>query len=340
MEIPTIRLLDNSNLDSLIEDLRLACTKFGFFYLEDHGVPLDLIERVRQQCKELFYLPLEEKQQLSDKTMTRGYTAFEEETLDPNRQVKGDTKEGYYLGEDIPIDSPRYNPAKLMGPNQWPDPERCPSMQNCQEFQNVMNEYRMECKRVGFRLVQLLALAIGLKDEHYFDDAFTEPLVTLRLLRYARERSDPSKGIFACGAHSDYGMITLLWTDETSGLQIFIPNNENRDDDTNHNETTAGQDSHGSWIDVPARPTAYVVNLGDMLERWTNGLFRSTLHRVITDGSAERFSLPCFYDPHFDTEVDVLDICCSVDNPPKYPRTTSGQHLLDMYKETHADFEP
>jgi isopenicillin N synthase-like dioxygenase len=98
MEIPTIRLLDNSNLDSLIEDLRLACTKFGFFYLEDHGVPLDLIERVRQQCKELFYLPLEEKQQLSDKTMTRGYTAFEEETLDPNRQVKGDTKEGYYLG--------------------------------------------------------------------------------------------------------------------------------------------------------------------------------------------------------------------------------------------------
>jgi isopenicillin N synthase-like dioxygenase len=147
MQIPTIRLLDNSNLESLIQDLRHACTNFGFFYLEDHGVPLDLIERVRLQCKELFYLPLDQKQRLSDKTMARGYTAFEEETLDPYRQVKGDTKEGYYLGEDIPIDSPRYNPAKLMGPNQWPDPERCPSMRDCQEFQNVMNEYRMECKR-------------------------------------------------------------------------------------------------------------------------------------------------------------------------------------------------
>jgi isopenicillin N synthase-like dioxygenase len=184
-------------------------------------------------------------------------------------------------------------------------------------------------------LVQLLALAIGLNDEHYFDEAFAEPLVTLRLLRYARERSDPSRGIFACGSHSDYGMITLLWTDETCGLQIFIPN----DSDTGHT-TLMGDESYGSWIDVPARPTAYVVNLGDMLERWTNGMFRSTLHRVITDGSAERFSLPCFYDPHFDTDVNVLDICCSLDNPPKYPRTTSGQHLLDKYKETHADFHP
>lgn len=316
--IPSIQL-DNSDINDLVKDLRSACVDVGFFYLENHGISPDLMHRVMDQSKLLFDLPLEEKQRLSDKVMSRGYTAFEEETLDPKVQVKGDTKEGYYLGKDVLPDSPEYNPAKLMGPNQWPSPDKCPSMVDCQAFQDVMNEYRSECQRVGFRVVQLLALAIGL-DEHFFDDAFANPITTLRPLHYAKETSKPDDGVFACGAHSDYGMLTLLLTDENSGLQIF-----NKD---------------GEWIDVPARPTAFIVNLGDMLERWTNGLFCSTLHRVVTNGSAERYSLPCFYDPHFDTEVRVLDICCSEDNPPRYPPTSTGQHLLDKYKQTHSDFKP
>ena len=312
--------LDNSDIDTLVKDVRSACVEVGFFYLENHGISPDLIQQVMEQSKILFDLPLEEKQLISDKSMTRGYTAFEEETLDPERQTKGDTKEGFYIGKDVPAESPEYNPAKLTGPNQWPSPERSPSMKDCQAFQDVMNEYRSECIRVGSRLVQVLALAIGLDDEHFFDKAFADPLTTLRLLRYAKESSDPDKGVFACGAHSDYGMLTLLLTDEHQGLQIFTKD--------------------GTWIDVPPRPTAFVVNLGDMLERWTNGMFRSTVHRVLTHGTAERYSLPCFFDPHFDTEVRVLDICCSEDNPPKYPPTTTGLHLLDKYKQTHADFAP
>ena len=319
MSIPSIQL-DSCNIDALVKDLRSACVNVGFFYLENHGIAPDLIQRVMQQMKLLFDLPLPEKKLISDERMSRGYTAFEEETLDPKRQIKGDTKEGFYLGKDVPINSPEYNPAKLAGPNQWPSPEKSPSVKDCLAFRDVMNEYRSECSRVGFRLVQLLALAIGLEDEHYFDQAFADPLCTLRLLHYAKEESKPDDGIFACGAHSDYGMLTLLLTDEIGGLQILTKD--------------------GTWIDVPPRPTAFVVNLGDMLERWTNGLFCSTLHRVLTSGKSERYSLPCFYDPHFDTEVRVLDICCSEDNPPKYPPTSSGQHLLDMYKQTHADFSP
>lgn len=318
MSIPSIQL-DNTDIDTLVKDLRSACVHVGFFYLENHGIPQTLIQRVMDQSKLLFDLPLEEKQLISDKSMSRGYTAFEEETLDPERQTKGDSKEGFYIGKDVPADSPEYDPTKLTGPNQWPSPEKCPSMMDCQAFQDVMNEYRSECIRVGFRLVQLIALAIGL-DEHFFDEAFADPLTTLRLLRYAKEISEPDEGIFACGAHSDYGMITLLLTDENPGLQILTK------DET--------------WIDVPPRPTAFVVNLGDMLERWTNGLCRSTVHRVLTNGSAERYSLPCFFDPHFDTEVRVLDVCCSEDNPPKYPPTSTGQHLLDKYQQTHADFAP
>jgi isopenicillin N synthase-like dioxygenase len=118
-----------------------------------------------------------------------------------------------------------------------------------------METYYSQMCQLSFRVSQLLALAIGL-DEHYFDDAFQEPLASIRLLHYAAVESRPQEGIFACGAHSDYGMITLLLTDDNKGLQILTKSNE--------------------WIDAPPMPGAFVVNLGDMLERWTNGLFRST----------------------------------------------------------------
>ena len=114
-------------------------------------------------------------------------------------------------------------------------------------------------------------------------------------------------------------MITLLLTDEQSGLQIF---------------------HDGKWIDVPPRPSAFVVNLGDMLERWTNGLMKSTKHRVLTSGENERYSIPFFYDPAFETVVKCLDICTDADNPPRFPPTTAGEHLVGKYHETHADFDP
>jgi isopenicillin N synthase-like dioxygenase len=205
------------------------------------------------------------------------------------------------------------------GPQPWPSPETCGDDFDCAAFQTTMQQYFEQAGSVGFRLVQLLALAIGV-DEHYFDEAFQDPMAVLRLLHYAKEESHPEDGVYACGAHSDYGMITLLLTDENPGLQILTKDNE--------------------WIDVPPRPEAFVVNLGDMLERWTNGLFRSTKHRVLTSAESERYSIPFFYEPAFDTEVTCLDVCCSEDNPPKWKPTTSGQHLLDKYKQTHADFEP
>jgi isopenicillin N synthase-like dioxygenase len=164
----------------------------------------------------------------------------------------------------------------------------------------------------------LLAKALGL-DKNFFDQHFQEPIASLRLLHYAERESNPDNGIFGCGAHSDYGMLTLLLTDENEGLQII---------------------HEGSWIDVPPRPDAFVVNLGDMCERWTNGLIKSTTHRVISTGKGERYSIPFFYDPTFETVVECLDVCTDENNPPKYPPTTAGQHLVDKYHQTHADFSP
>jgi isopenicillin N synthase-like dioxygenase len=307
--IPTIRLDD----PNAVSALKAACVDVGFFYLEGHGIDPTDLERVFDESRKLFDLPLNEKEALSDQVMSRGYTAMQEETLDPLVQTEGDTKEGYYIGRDIPTTDPRYDPVKLRGPNQWPNKDVLP------HFQSTMEHYHKTMSSIGFQVVQLLAIALGL-EKTYFDDCFLqEPIETLRLLHYAKRESKPEEGIFACGAHSDYGMLTLLSTDEHSGLQILY---------------------RGKWMDVPPKPHAFVVNLGDMLERWTNGLMKSTQHRVLTSGEYERYSIPFFYDPSFETVVECLDVCTDENNPPRYPPTTAGEHLVSKYHETHADFAP
>ena len=345
--IPTITLVDSNSdeLESTIKALRHACENIGFFYLQIHNnnnnndaaaaddenimMTSHFISKVFQQSKQFFNLPRNIKEKFSNKVLNRGYTAMYEETLDPTKQRMGDTKEGFYISHDISMDSEYYNPAKLSGPNVWPTCNDDGVVDDdmfdldCIVWKNTMNEYFEKMKRIGFRLVQLLALAIGLP-EHYFDDKFNPPMAVLRLLHYSNQKSDPSNGIYACGAHSDYGMVTLLATDENPGLQILVDNNDNKE----------------IWIDVDPPPSGvFIVNLGDMLERWTNGKFKSTVHRVICSGETERYSIPFFYEPNFDTVVECLETCIDQGEKPKYESTTAGEHLLSMYNQTHADFQ-
>jgi isopenicillin N synthase-like dioxygenase len=330
--IPMIQLVDDDGLEDedqdkaqqqrqVIESIRDACRNVGFFYLQGHGMDPAFLDQVMEQSKHLFDLPLAEKKSLSDKAMTRGYTALEEETLDPAVQTtRGDTKEGFYIADDIPKEDPRYNPAKLRGPNVWPSPSTKPQHATLVDFQSIMERYLQEIGAVAMRVVRLIALALELPRD-FFEVHFQDPSRFIRLLRYAKVKSEPDHGIFACGAHSDYGMLTLLLTDEHAGLQIL-------------------DQSGTTWIDAPPKPYTFVVNLGDMLERWTNGLFQSTKHRVLTCGDAERYSIPFFFEPDFDAVVECLPVCCSESNPPRFPPTTAGQHLLDKYNQTHADFAP
>lgn len=277
----------------------------------------DIFPKMFAESKRLFELPQDEKLTLYDAKMSRGYQALGSETLDPVLSKHGDSKEGFYIGNHIPPSDPRYNPAKLKGPNVWPTDDNC-SLENPSQFVDTMQEYHKRASAVGLQVIQLLALALGLPDRHDLDHNFTENWATVRLLHYAAVQSQPKEGLFACGAHSDYGMITLLLTDENPGLQIL---------------------SNGQWVDVPPKADLFVVNLGDMLERWTNGMFRSTMHRVVTTGDEERYSIPFFFEPNFDAEVVCLPVCCSGENPAKYPPTTAGQHILDKYNETREDFK-
>lgn len=318
--IPCIRLDDDDHAATVLA-VRKACLETGFFGVTGHQIEAATMASVLHQSKLLFDLSGDEKRAISDSVLTRGYTAMREETLDPVNQSVGDTKEGFYISiNDIPKEDSRYNPAKLAGPNQWPDADKCPSMADPDAFKTTMLLYMDQITAVCHILVRLLAESLGLPANHFDEAVVTLPLASLRLLHYEAVPSDTDRGVYACGAHTDYGLITVLLTDDQPGLQILDAS------------------SSGEWRNVPCLPNGLIVNLGDMLERWTNGLYRSTLHRVVNTSGRERYSVPFFFEPSFDTVVECLDVCCSPENPARYPPTTSGQHLLSKYAQTHADF--
>ncbi|GFR50656.1 hypothetical protein Agub_g12905, partial [Astrephomene gubernaculifera] len=274
--------------------VRTACTDSGFFYVRNHGVPQTLIDATFEQQRALFSQPMETKMALLQDSNNRGYTPFREETLDPARQKHGDTKEGFYFGREVPADSPEAS-KPLHGPNQWPDPALLP------HYRQVTWQYYEALYQLALRLLPLLALSLGLPAD-YFAPFFQRPTVALRPLHYAAEVSEPGAGVFGAGAHTDYGMITILATEEVPGLQIWLPH------ERGHMRAQPcapgalrGEEGEGAgcgrWWDVPPLPGTFVINLGDLLERWTNGHYRSTLHRVINTSGRERYSIAFFFEP-------------------------------------------
>ncbi|GMH32693.1 hypothetical protein BSKO_00527 [Bryopsis sp. KO-2023] len=306
LKVPVIDLsLDEKTVGELIYQ---ACTTVGFFYISNHGLPESFKNDYFSKMEKLFALPLEEKMKVLQDENNKGYTPFEEETLDGPNQSKGDTKEGFYFSREIAADSEEAK-LPLHGPNQWPDESVLPG------FRKATEEYQAAMTDLGNRLLGFFDLALGLP-KGFFLKKFERPMAFLRLLKYSSEVSDPTKGIFAAGAHSDYGMLTILANDDVPGLQINIK---------------------GTWTDVQPIPGTFIINIGDMLERWTNGKFMSTVHRVLNLEGRVRYSAPFFYDPNFETLVEVIPSCCD-GKKPAYPPIMSGQHLLDKYASTHEGY--
>lgn len=241
-----------------------------------------------------------------DGVADRGYGVVGSETLDPQRQVRGDTKESFSIGDDALCESNK----PFFRENIWPSSKQIP------DFRSTMVQYHSLLTALGHRMLHLIALSLDLP-RTFFDSNFTRPVTLMRLLHYSAEKSRPSDGIYGAGAHTDYGMITLLTTDGTPGLQLFDRNSS-------------------TWFTVDTGGiNTIVVNIGDMLQRWTNDRYTSTLHRVINTTGAERYSIPFFFEPNFDTPVACLPSCCSSQTPPKYDPISSGQYLMDKYAATY-----
>jgi isopenicillin N synthase-like dioxygenase len=261
-------------------------------------------------AQRFFALPGAEKMTiaLARSPFMRGYFPIEGEVLDP--ALGGDYKEGFDMALDLPLDHPAVVVRKpLHGPNQWP--ARPP------EFRPIVQRYFDDLIALGRTVSRGFALALDLAED-FFTRRMQHPTAILRLLRYppnpqaaALEKTQPG-----CGAHSDYGYLTILAQDQVGGLQV--------------------QNRAGKWIDAKPVPGAYVCNIGDMMAQWTNDRFAATQHRVVSSPDRERYSIPFFFHPDFDTEVACLPSCQSADNPPRYAPTTTGAHIVRRLQEAYV----
>lgn len=289
--------------------LRQACEHTGFFYISGHGIDPALIERVFAQSQQFFAQRMDVKL-ATDKAQSkanRGYEKLGGQTLEPG--MPPDLKEGFYIGEELAEDHPRVLAGRFnQGPNQWP--EQLPA------FQTAMQDYYAALLQLSERIMAGLALSLELPED-FFADFCNEPLCTLRLLHYPPQPEKPLPGEKGCGAHTDFGGITILLLDDKPGLQVWDAKAED-------------------WINATPIPGTFVVNLGDMIARWTNDLYRSTLHRVVNTSGAERYSVPFFYSGAPEHEVSCLPVCLQDGETPKYPATTVENHLQEMYRRTYV----
>ncbi|KAK9829658.1 hypothetical protein WJX72_007150 [[Myrmecia] bisecta] len=253
--------------------LREACTTTGFFYVSNHGVSDDLVQRQFAQWHQFFNLPECTKLALKAGKSNRGYYPVGAGSA-KNPFGLGDRKEGFNIyGFESDLDLP------FHGRNVWPDEAVL------QGFKATMLQYYDAMHAVADRVLRLIALALDLPAD-WFADKFDKPAANIRCVHYVEDANDPDKGIFGVGAHTDWGMLTVLATDDVPGLQIHV---------------------NGEWVDVPPRNGTFIVNLGDMTHRWTNGRFRSTLHRVVKRDSCERYSSPFFLAPNWDAKIDSTE---------------------------------
>jgi isopenicillin N synthase-like dioxygenase len=290
--------------------IRDACMSAGFFLAKGHGVADDLIAGQFDWTRRFFELPADIKQRYAVGTLPghRGWEPLGAQVLDAD--ALPDLKESFYTGIDYPADHPNVV-AGLAGYSPGVQVEELPG------FAPQMDAYVTAMRDLGMRIVRLIALSLEL-DEDYFDEMFVEPMGTLRLLRYPPQPEGAPANQYGAGAHTDWEVVTLLAQDESGGLEVRNPN--------------------GDWIPAPPIPGTFVVNLGDMIPRWTNGYYCSNLHRVINRHGSERvrYSVPFFFGPNYNARIECVPTLA--DKPPlgAFTPCTVGEHVAEMYARTQA----
>ncbi|MGD8217548.1 2-oxoglutarate and iron-dependent oxygenase domain-containing protein [Pseudomonas thivervalensis] len=292
---------------AVAEQIDRACRQWGFFYIKGHPISPARIAEVLGNAQRFFALPVEEKLKI-DITQTRhhrGYGAVATEQLDPTKP--SDLKETFDMGLHLPADHPEVLAEKpLRGPNRHPD---------LSGWEALMEQHYRDMQGLAQTLLRAMTLALGIERD-FFDTRFNEPVSVLRLIHYPPRDTASSAEQQGAGAHTDYGCITLLYQDAAGGLQV--------------------RNVNGQWIDAPPIEGTFVVNLGDMMARWSNDRYLSTPHRVISPLGVDRYSMPFFAEPHPDTLIQCLPGCQDDTHPPKYPTTTCAEFLLSRFADTYA----
>ena len=293
--------------EAVASALGRACRDVGFFYISGHGIPEALIARVFEASAAFFNAPasLREAASFSGPGGNRGYIRLGGETLDPGKPA--DVKEAFNIGLELAPDDPELIArAPFRGANLWPD---------MPGFRDSMLDYFNLVWRLGRDLHRGFALDLGLTPE-FFETRLDKPIATLRLLHYPPVATPVAEGQLGAGVHTDYGNVTLLATDAVGGLMV--------------------RDRSGRWLDAPVVPNTFVCNIGDCLMRWSNDVYVSTPHKVVSPPGVDRYSVAFFLDPNPDAVVACLPTCISHNRPEKYPPITGADFLRSRLEPTYA----
>ncbi len=256
-----------------------ACREHGFFYIRGHGVEEGLQQRLEQLSREFFAQPLQRKLEIRmalGGRAWRGYFPVGDELTSGT----ADLKEGIYFGAELEDDHPLVRAGTPMhGRNLFPPRIR--------QFRDTVLDYLAAMTELGHRLMEGVALSLGLEPSYFAGRYTKEPLILFRIFHYPRAASKPeSTPLWGVGEHTDYGVLTILKQDEIGGLEVK---------------------ARSQWIAAPPVAGTFLCNIGDMLDRMTGGRYRSTPHRVLAPTRRDRLSFAFFFDPDFNAKVERIE---------------------------------
>jgi isopenicillin N synthase-like dioxygenase len=303
MTVPVIDISGDSR--RVADEVGASCRELGFLTVIEHGVPEDVIGRTARVARTFFDLPDREKRTLADGDPREGLPAYrplrsESLAASLDRAAPGDLKESLDWGPAVP----GYG---------WP--ERPP------ELRAAFEDYFSALAGLGARLRRLFALALDLPED-WFEPQFRDHSSSMRVVNYPPPEGTVEPGQLRAGAHTDYGCMTILRTEDApGGLQV--------------------QTRDGDWLDVRAVPGSLVVNLGDMMARWTNDRWTATLHRVVVPPAdlattSRRQTIVFFHDPRGDAVIDCIPSCTDADNPPRYEPVTALEYVRSKAEKALA----
>jgi isopenicillin N synthase-like dioxygenase len=307
VDIAPLYASDDRGWQTVSREIDKACREAGFFYVSGHQIPQARIDEVFALGKAFFALPEADKRliDIARSPNHRGYGPLAAEALEDG--FPGDLKETFDMGRNLPPDDPEVLMGlPLHGPNRYPA---------IVGWQEVMEAHYERMRGLGLLLLKAMATALDCPAD-FFSRHMQRTVSVLRLIHYPSAEARQSPEQQGCGAHSDYGCITILAQDDVGGLQVRAKN--------------------GSWINAAPIPGTFVINIGDLMARWTNDRYVSTLHRVVNPAGCERYSMPFFVEPDFDTTITTIPSCITAATPRKYAPVTSGDWIMSRFAATYA----
>ena len=301
---------DTARLDDLVGVVRQVCLAGGFFYVENHGIPDDLVRSTQEQTLAFFDLPASEKAELhiAKSRFHRGY--FPEGEENTRGYPHPDVKEGFEIALERTLDDPHVVAGTpLHGPNAWPLalPRFRPALSG------MFDSMRTLCDSIS----GVLALAMGLPRE-FFANKTNDPVAQLRIMRYPPQDYVPIDTVkrVGSGPHTDYGIVSIIWQMDAPGLEI--------------------QTHSGEWISAPLIPGTFFCVIGDAMQIFTNDLWKAPIHRVVNATERLRHTLVYFHDPNYHCRIAPLDVFVTPERAARHGETTMGAMVTNGFNGSYA----